>query len=68
LQEKYKNADMQVEITDYQTVKKLDSRYLNVCQLAIFANDKSASRQAISGARYLKAVRRLAAFILTLKL
>ncbi|MBO9616032.1 MAG: hypothetical protein J7619_25285 [Dyadobacter sp.] len=59
---------MQVERTDYQTVKKLGSRYLNVRQLAIFVNDKSASRQAISGACYPKAVRRLAAFILTLKL
>lgn len=40
---------MQAEITDYQTVKKLDSPYLNVCQLANFANDNSTSRQTIPG-------------------
>ncbi|MDR6809164.1 hypothetical protein J2Y45_006378 [Dyadobacter sp. BE34] len=59
---------MQAETTDYQTVKKLGCRYLNVCQLANFASNNSALRQAISGYRYTKAGPRPSAFILTLKL
>lgn len=59
---------MQAEITDYQTVKKLGSRYLNMCQLANFANDNCTPRQAIPSGRCTTAAGRSAALILISKL
>lgn len=59
---------MQAGITDYQTVKKLGARYLNVCQLANFANANSVPRQAIFRCPLHEGRPAVPAFILTLKL